>query len=73
MKGIWGLAGLAVALAIVALLAKQHLGGARQTLAAPATAGNAQPAQLQSQQIQQQVRQALEAGMATRREESEAQ
>lgn len=72
MKGIWGLLCLIVTLAIVALVVKQQIGGATKALAQPASATKngavqADSVKIQSQQIQQQVRQAMEAAMNQRR------
>lgn len=69
MRGIWGLLGLVVALVIVMLLAKQQITGGSKSAGMPAaTEGTNETVRSQSQQTQQQVRQALDAAMATRRE-----
>jgi len=65
MRGIFSIVGLLVVLAIVGLLVKKQLGS---QVAVPAPAGmpgvssTATP-QVQSQQIQQQVKQSVEAAM----------
>lgn len=71
MRVVLGLAGLVVTLALVGLLAKKQLGG----LPVPATsagATSATPLQ-QSQQMQQQVRQAVEGAMQQARPLPEAE
>ncbi|MGB3067312.1 MAG: hypothetical protein WBC18_02155 [Ottowia sp.] len=73
MRGIWGLLGLVVALAIVAMLVKQQMAGSNKTLAQPATGGKNESVRVQSQQVQQQVRQAMEAAMAAPRRMPEDQ
>ena len=76
MRGGWGLVGLVVTLAIVALLVKKQLGNTSKGLALPATATQEEAVprdsvKIQSEQIQQQVRQAMEAAMTSRRDTSE--
>ncbi|MBY4596485.1 hypothetical protein K3217_13185 [bacterium BD-1] len=66
MRGIWGLLGLVIALVIVMLLAKQQITGSKS--ASSATEGSNDSVRVQSQQMQQQVRQAMEAAMATKRD-----
>lgn len=69
MRGIWGLLGLVVALVIVMLLAKQQItGGSKAAVSPAATEGTTESVRTQSQQMQQQVRQALDAAMATKRD-----
>lgn len=76
MKGVFGLVGLLLALAIVGVVIKKQLGANQQivpALAVPvspaATAATADPAQPpatvreQSQQVQQQYKQAIEGAM----------
>lgn len=72
MRGIWGFLGLIVTLGIVALLIKQQMGGASKALAQPISIPQnatvqGESVKIQSQQIQQQVRQAMEAAMNQRR------
>ena len=70
MKGLLGLAGLLVALAVAGVLVKKQLAATQQAvpaLAPPAAQGAASPGAAlvreQSQQIQQQYRQAIEGAM----------
>jgi hypothetical protein len=74
MKGIFGLVGLLLVLAIVGLLAKQQLAPSSVVvprtdpgtgIATPVTAPGASPQQ-QSQQAQEQVKQAVDAAMQPR-------
>lgn len=66
-----GLIGLVLALAVVGLLVKKQLGGmtapALSTGPAPAGSAPAGDARAQSQQIQQQFKQSLDAAMQQRR------
>lgn len=73
MRGIWGFLGLIVALAIVAMLVKQQMTGTTKTLAQPTPNGQNESVRVQSQQVQQQVRQAMEAAMASPRRMPEDQ
>lgn len=66
MRGIWGLLGLVVALVIVMLLAKQQITGGK-TASSP-TEGSNESVREQSHQMQQQVRQALDAAMSGKRD-----
>ncbi|MFC5522796.1 hypothetical protein [Polaromonas jejuensis] len=73
MRAIFGVLGLLVALGIVGLLVKKQLAATRQALPALALPASASPdggatkpataVQEQSQQVQQQYKQALEAAM----------
>jgi hypothetical protein len=65
MRGIFSIVGLLVVLAIVGLLVKKQLGSPVAVPSAPgmpAVSADAPP-QVQSQQIQQQVKQAVEGAM----------
>ena len=65
MRGIFSIVGLLVALAIVGLLVKKQLGTQVTVPSAPgmpAVSANAPP-QVQSQQAQQQVKQAVEGAL----------
>ncbi len=73
MRGIWGFLGLIVALAIVALLVKQQTASVGKSLVQPSSHGKSESVQVQSQQIQQQVRQAVEAAMAPARDTADDQ
>jgi hypothetical protein len=74
MRGIFGLVGLMVALAIVGLLVKQQMTSGRPTSpVVQGAAGSPVPAASepgnvvqQSQQVQQQVKQAMDAALQTR-------
>ena len=72
MRLVFGIVSLLVALAVVGLLAKKQLGAvpvsqtlepASQAAAAPGGPGGTKSPQLQSPQIQTQVRQSVEAAM----------
>ena len=72
MRLVFGMISLLIVLAVVGLLAKKQLAAltatqdsalARQAAAAPAGSLGAKKPQLQSQQIQEQVRQSVEAAM----------
>ena len=79
MKGLFGLVGLLLTLAIVGILVKQQLASTRQIVPAlqvPATAGAdgaasapAGTVKEQAQQVQQQVKQALDAALQKQRAE----
>ena len=76
MRGVFGLVGLVVALAIVGVLAKKQLASTRtpvpslQPPAASSGAGTPAPTgtvREQSQQVQQQVKEAMDAAMQPQR------
>lgn len=71
MRGMLGLVGLLIVLAVVGTLARKQMTVARLPMPVPVEAGSAPaPAQgnsaLQSQQIQQQFKQAVEGAMQAR-------
>lgn len=72
MKGVFGLVGLLVALAIVGIVVKKQLAATQQSVpalavpgvsAAPTGSGAPPTVREQSQQVQQQYKQAVEAAM----------
>ena len=75
MRGLFGLAGLLIALALVGVLVKKQLAATQQpvpVLAPPAaqdaaSPGAVAPVREQGQQIQQQYRQAIEGAMQSAR------
>ncbi|WP_028604012.1 hypothetical protein [Ottowia thiooxydans] len=73
MKAIFGLLGLLVALAIVVTVVKQQMGSASKALGQPASSAQGESVRMQSQQAQQQFRQAVEAAMVPARTASEEQ
>lgn len=73
MRGIWGFLGLLLALAIVALVVKQQMGHVAKTPGLPAPTAQGESVRTQSQMVQEQVRQAMEAAMVPARTASEEQ
>ena len=73
MRGIWGFLGLLLALAIVALVVKQQMGNVPKAPGLPTPAAQGESVRTQSQKVQEQVRQAMEAAMVPARTASEEQ
>lgn len=73
MKAIFGFLGLLIALAIVVTVVKQQMGSVSKTLKQPDSSAQGESVRMQSQQAQQQFRQAVEAAMVPARTASEEQ
>ena len=73
MKAIFGFLGLLVALAIVVTVVKQQMGSVSKTLGLPDSSAQGESVRLQSQEAQQQFRQAVEAAIVPASTASEEQ